>query len=297
MKEKKLKHFIGLLISAVIVAVSTGIAVSSGMFESISEVFSGFRFSWDTLLSLIAMISLVIALQKLIVLILSFCKRGSKRKITLVTIFQSIVSYLAAIVIICWGLTMLGVNVSTIVASVGIVALIIGFGAESLIEDVITGFFMLFENQYNVGDILEVDGFRGTVTSIGVRTTSITDPGGNIKIINNSNMKNILNRSDNASKSVSQIDIPYETDIEAFEAKIPGMMENIYKRHKDMMKSAPVYLGVSELGSSGISLKFYVEVEEQDIYAGQRILNRELLVEFRKAKVEVPFPQLDVHQK
>ena len=67
-------------------------------------------------------------------------------------------------------------------ASVGVVALVVGFGAESLIEDMITGLFMLFENQYNVGDIVEVDGFRGTVTSIGIRTTCITDPGDNVKI-------------------------------------------------------------------------------------------------------------------
>ena len=76
-------------------------------------------------------------------------------------------------------------NVSTILASVGLLALIVGFGAESLITDVITGVFMLFENQYNVGDIIEVSGFRGTVSSIGIRTISITDSSGNIKIINN----------------------------------------------------------------------------------------------------------------
>lgn len=76
-----------------------------------------------------------------------------------------------------------------VVASVGVLALIVGFSAESLIADMVTGLFMLFENQYNVGDIVEVGGFRGTVTCIGLRTTCITDSSDNIKIVNNSDMQ------------------------------------------------------------------------------------------------------------
>lgn len=186
---------------------------------------------------------------------------------------------------------------STIAASVGILTLIVGFGAESLIEDVIIGFFMLFENQYNVGDIVEISGFRGTVSDIGIRTTSITDNGGNVKIINNSNMKDILNRSDHVSRSVADIQIPYETDLEALEAKLPGMMDAIYALHTDQMQSAPRYLGVQKLGESGITLRFVADVDESNIYTVQRILNHDLLIFFRKEKVECPYPQVDIHQK
>ena len=76
------------------------------------------------------------------------------------------------------------------------------------------GMFILIDNQYNIGDIIEVDGFRGTVTEINVRSTVLTDVGGNVKIINNSDMKNVLNRSDNSSKAVSDFPIPYETDLQ-----------------------------------------------------------------------------------
>ena len=84
---------------------------------------------------------------------------------------------------------------------------------------------------------------------------------------------------------------------EAFEKLLPEMLAGIYDAHSDTMKSVPVYLGISELGESGIRLKFCVDVEEKNIYSVQRILNRELLVAFRKAGVEVPYPQLDVHQR
>ena len=151
-------------------------------------------------------------------------------------------------------------DVATIVASVGIVALVVGFGVESLIADVVTGIFMIFENQYNVGDIVEVNGFRGTVKEIGIRTTSIIDSGKNVKIVNNSDMRNILNRSDDASVAASSFDIPYETDLEALEAKLPQLLEEIYHSHKDIMLSPPQYLGIQALGTSGITLKFMVEV-------------------------------------
>ena len=229
----------GLLVAALVVAASAGIGLSTGLFQSVQDMMSGFHFSSRTLISLVAMIALVIGIEKLILLILSFLKKGSGRASTLVTIVQSLVSYACAIVIICWGLSLLGVNVATIVASLGIIALIIGFGAESLIADVVTGFFMLFENQYNVGDILEINGFRGTVTSIGIRTTSITDLGGNVKIINNSNMKDILNRSNYTSRAVSTIDMPYETDLEEFEPLLPDMMQRIYDKHADKLRSVP----------------------------------------------------------
>ena len=211
--------------------------------------------------------------------------------------FASVIRYVAAIVLLCWGLSILGVDLSTIVTSVGILALIIGFGAESLIEDLVTGTFMLLENQYNVGDIVEVGGFRGTVHEIGIRTTSLMDVGGNIKIINNSDMRNILNRSDKASVAGTSIDVPYETDLEDFEPKIPGLMQQIFEKHRDVMLSPPRYLGVQELGASGVTLKFVVEVEEDKIFSAPRILNRELLVGFKKLGVECPFPQVDVHQR
>lgn len=232
-----------------------------------------------------------------VVTLLNLIHPKSHRGQTLVTLIASLCKYVAVIVILCWGLSILGVNVSGILASVGILTLVVGFSAESLIADVITGFFMLFENQYNVGDIVEVGGFRGMVCDIGIRTTSIKDIGGNIKIVNNSDMKNILNRSDLTSMSVCSIDIPYSTDLRDLEKKIPKLMETIYEEHKAEMLSTPQYLGVQTLGSSGITLRFVVEVDEQNIFTGVRTLNHDILLGFRDLGVECPFPQLDVHNR
>ena len=280
-------------IAVLAVLIPTGFITKYFTLETLRNV----NFNGRALFRLLLMIIGVISVETLIVVILGVPNPKSHRIRSVLSITSSLMKYLAVIVILCWGLSIIGVNVSTIVASVGIVALIVGFSAESLIADVVTGAFMIFENQYNVGDIVEIDGFRGTVTSIGIRTTCITDPGDNVKIVNNSAMKNILNRSDKLSRSVSDISIPYETDLEKLEASIPKLMQEIYDAHPQMMKSLPVYLGVQALADSSVVLRFVVNVNEKDIYSGARTLNHDLLLGFRKLGVECPFPQVDVHTK
>jgi small conductance mechanosensitive channel len=292
------KKTIGRIIKLGVCILVLGIAVAVG-FITKSFDFSNVNIKLDfaSILKVIIMAAAIISIEALLSILLTLPKPKNHRIRSVLSITASLLKYVAFIVILCWGLAILGVNVSTIVASVGILALIVGFSAESLIADVVTGAFMIFENQYNVGDIVDVDGFRGTVSDIGIRTTCITDPGGNIKIVNNSSMKNILNRSDNASRSVSDIGIPYETDIEKLELEIPRLMQEIYEKHTDLMKKAPVYLGVAELGESAVVLRFVVEVDEKDIYSGTRVLNHDLWIALRSVGIEVPFPQIDVHSK
>ena len=278
-------------IAILIITVPVGFLTDVFDFEDLKTV--GIEFS--TILKVIVMAAAVIAVVSLITMLLSLPNPKNHRTRSLLSIVSSMLKYIAGIVILCWGLSIIGVNVSTIVASVGIIALIVGFSAESLIADVVTGAFMIFENQYNVGDIVEVDGFRGKVTNIGIRTTSITDTGDNVKVINNSAMRNILNRSDKLSLSVCDISIPYETDIEELEKQIPGLVQLMYENHKDVMQDVPKYLGIQQLADSSIVLRFVVNVNEKDIFSCTRIMNHDLLLGFRKLGIECPFPQVDVH--
>ena len=297
MEKKNPKSVVKLIVYIVALLAIAGISLGTGLFKSVGDMLKGIHINLISIIQVVIMVLLVLALENLILWVINLIKPKNSRAKTLLSIFGSILKYISAIIIICWGLTILGANVGTIVAGVGIIALIIGFGAESLIADMVTGVFMLFENQYNVGDYIEVGGFRGKVTNIGIRTTSLEDAGGNVKIINNSMMTNLLNRSDHSSRAVSTIGIPYETDLEALEARIPDMMKGILERHSDVLLAEPVYLGVDALADSSVNLKFVAEVEDKDIFSAARVLNRELFLEFRKAGVEVPFPQVDVHQK
>ena len=292
-----MKERISALIRLIVTVVVMIIMIPIGSFTDLLSLKELVKIDFD--LSLLwkvgIMIAAVLAVQSLIVLILSLPKFKNHRAGSILSIVSSLVRYISVIIILCWGLSIFGVNISTIIASLGIIALIVGFSAESLIADIVTGAFMIIENQYNVGDIIEVDGFRGTVTGIGIRTTCITDNGGNVKILNNSTLKNIINRSDRFSRSICDIGIPYETDLEALEEKLPELLLKIYEAHTDIMKSTPRYLGVQELADSAVVLRFVADVEDKDIFSGNRVLNRDLLLGFRKLGVEVPFMQVDIH--
>lgn len=222
-------------------------------------------------------------------------EKGLKRSVTILSVLLSFVKYAVVIAAICLLLNFLGVDVASIYASLGIVALIVGFGAESLVADVVTGTFLVFENQYNVGDIVEVNGFRGTVVRIGIRTTCLKDGGDNIKIINNSQMTNILNRSDKLSKAVCDIGIAYETNLRDLESKLPELLETIQKSHTDLIDAAPQYLGVQELSASAIVLRFVVDVKEENVFQATRMLNRELLLAMQDMNVKLPYNQLEVY--
>jgi len=176
------------------------------------------------------------------------------------------------------------------------VALIIGFGAESLIADVITGIFMLFEHEYEVGDIIVVGDFRGTVTQIGIRTTSITDTGGNVQIINNSDIRNLINRSNDNSFAVCDIGIPYRGYLRQAEGILEQVLPQMTKEYPDIFEKEPKYLGVQQLDISNdaVILRVSAEVAEKNIFSAQRKLNRALLLAFEDAGISNPVAELKV---
>ena len=171
-KKKIIKLAISLVALLVLLTLSSITNLSLSFREFIGEV----KLTLGQIFSLAIMVTAVLVAKQIVSLILGVCNFESHRAKTVVTIVQSVLQYVAWLVIICWGLAILGVDIGTIVASVGVLALIVGFGAESLIADIVTGLFMLIENQYNVGDIIEVNSYRGTVKAIGIRTTSVEDP-------------------------------------------------------------------------------------------------------------------------
>lgn len=281
--------------AAVFAVIAVLIFILSG--KNAESLVMNIDLTWANVSRIILITAATLALENLVLYVLGMLHPESHRARTVMTLSANIVRYVAVFVIVIGVLSLLMVDMPTILAGLGIIALIIGFGAESLIADVVTGFFILMDNQYNVGDIIEVGGFRGIVSEMGIRTTSLTDTGGNVKIINNSDMKNILNRSDNSSKAVCDFPVPYETDIAALEKKLPGMLQKIFDNNSPMFRSVPAYLGVQELGSSAVVLRFIGEVGESDIYSGARVLNHDLFILMREAGIECPFTQVDVHNR
>lgn len=290
-KKKTLKKIIFpiLLLAAISIA-----AKFLGLFDGLGNMVT---LSIETVIKVIIALVFIILLHNILIMILNYLQKKSGRTGTFATLGSSLVKYTMTLLGFCWILSIIGVNVSTIFASIGIIALILGFGAESLVADLVTGIFILFENEYNVGDIIEVDGFRGTVKNIGIRTLSLQDTGGNVKTINNSDLKNIINRSNQGSLAISDIDVAYETDLEQLDPILDTIIADIKTKHSDIFIGNIKCLGVETLGASGITLRFIAEVEEKNVFSGRRILNKELKIAFDKHHISIPFPQLDLHTK
>lgn len=293
MKVKK--NFIGLILAIVVLVFSGVIGSLTGVFEGVEDISGMVNFNPETILKVGIVIGFLWALNCLIQLVFSLFKNAKGRTKTLAAVTASLTKYLIVIIGFCWILTIIGVNVSTIFASIGIIALIIGFGAESLVADLVTGIFVLFENQFNVGDIIEVSGFRGIVENVGIRTVTIRDNGGNLMIVKNSELGNVLNRSEKGSVAITEIGVSYSTDLEELEKKMGSMLSAIKTKHSDIFIGEISYLGVENLAESSVVLKFKADVEEKNIFSGRRVLNKELKCAFDRENIVIAFPQLDIH--
>lgn len=265
------------------------------MFGDVSRLISFDTINLAAIVKLIAMVLFIMLVYNAAHWVMTLIKPKTGRGRSLLSMLDSSVHYLLVIIGLIWGLALVGVNVTAIFAGVGVLALVISLGAESLIEDVITGIFLVLDEQFNVGDIIEIDGFRGVVERIGVRSTYIKDNGGNIQILNNSSIRKVLNRSAAASIAVCDVSIAYSAELEKAEKIIEAALPRIEQTRPDIFKSIPKYIGVQELGDSAVVLRVIAEVAEKDVYSAPRVMRRELKLALDAGGIEIPFPQVVVH--
>src|SRR5690625_5855916 len=142
---------------------------------------------------------------------------SSRREQTLSKLLTNILMYLIAFIVIVMILDILGVPISTLLAGAGVAGLAIGFGAQSLVKDVISGFFIIFEDQFSVGDYILINNLEGTVEEIGLRTTKVQSWTGEQHIIPNGDISMVTNYSIHNGISVVEINVTYENDIKQVE--------------------------------------------------------------------------------
>ena len=189
-----------------------------------------------------------------------------RRSEALSQILEKILVYMIYIIGAMVALGCLGVDASAILVSAGVIGIIVGFGAQSLIEDVITGLFIILEGEFEIGDIITIDGFRGEVKSIGLRTVSIIDQGGNIRVINNSEITSLINLSEVTSVAVVNVPVSYEDSLEVAEAAVKEALSELPDEYPNIFKEAPVYRGVDKLLETHFELMVVANVAEEDIY-------------------------------
>ncbi|MBU1093555.1 MAG: mechanosensitive ion channel family protein [Firmicutes bacterium] len=266
---------------------------SIGKFFNLIDFFSN---HYVTILESITIVIFVWIINKILQVFVPLVTKEGQRSETIGKLMSSVIKYLIVVVALFLILSAWGVQTPTLLAGAGILGLAISFGAQSLIEDIFCGLFIIFEKQFSVGDVIQINEMRGTVREIGLRITKIEDKNGDVLIINNSDIRGAINTSSSLSVAICLISISYCEDLEKVEKIITENLSEVAGKIPSI-KDGPFYTGVEELGNSSVVLRILARCHELEKYKVARSLNREFKLLFDKNNIEIPFPQLDIHQK
>ena len=185
-------------------------------------------------------------------------RTSERREATLEKLLDNVLSYVVYFIAFMTTLSTLGINVQPILAGAGILGLAIGFGAQNLVRDIITGFFIIFEDQFSVGDYVRIGQFEGTVEEIGLRTTKVKSSSGERHIIPNGNIPEVTNFSIHNSTAIVDISIAYEEDIVRTEMVLKEFLETLPEKYPEIVNT-PELLGVQNLGPSEVVFRITAE--------------------------------------
>lgn len=239
-------------------------------------------------------IVIVYAVCRVVRIIFSAKMQKSSRAKTIFSLLDGFVKYACALAIIILVLRACGVDTAALVASVGVLTLIVGLGAQPLIADIIAGIFIIFEDEYHAGEIVTINDFRGTVMEIGIRSTRLMDAAGNIKIINNSSIGDVINLSRELSLAVVDCDFPYDVPVEVVENILNDNFEKIAK-NIPAIKEGPYYKGVCMYKDSNVTIKIVAKCLEDDRFQVERDLNREYRRLLKENDIDISYPQVVVN--
>jgi small conductance mechanosensitive channel len=266
--------------------------------ESIGKFFDIIDFFETKLPAIVETLAIIVflwLLGKAIAFILKLISVEGKKSKTIANIISSTIKYGLLLIGAFLVLSAWGVETPTLLASLGILGLAISFGAQNLIEDILAGLFIIFEDQFEINDIIQIDGFRGKVTEIGLRTTKFEDVNGDIKIINNSDIRGAINTTNKLSPAICDISVSYGANLKAVEDVIKANLDRIKKNIPHIIEG-PFYFGVESLAESSVVLRIYSKCDEENKYSVRRQLNREMKLIFDENNIEIPFNQIVVHQ-
>lgn len=221
----------------------------------------------------------------------SFCGTLGARVETTGNLVVSVLKYGGVLGGLFYCLYLFGFNTTSLLTSAGILSIVIGLGAQSLISDIIAGIFIVFEGSFRVGDIVTIGDFRGQVLEIGLRTTKIEDISKNIKIFNNSAISGVLNMTKETSFAAINVGVEYGESLEKIEKILKNAFPTI-RRKLSTITDGPFYKGVEELGDNAVILKITAQCDEKDRIQLSRDLNREIFLLFGKNNINIPFPQV-----
>ena len=250
-------------------------------------IFIGF-FGWKTLSTIIK--------KKLDSLDDSKDEAQTQRVNTLFRILKNFVSIAILIVVIMLVLSELGIQIGPLIAAAGVVGLAVGFGAQTLVKDIITGLFNILEGQITIGDIVEVAGHSGRVEAITIRTVRLRDINGHLHVVPFSEVTTVKNITQDQDYHSFEIGVSYNEDVD-------HVIETIEKVGKDLQKDKDFtskingeieVFGLDKFEDSALIIKGRIPTVHKQQWAVRREFNRRIKLAFDKSGIEIPFPQTTI---
>ena len=244
-------------------------------------------FAVTSILILLLHVIAVLILVKLVIRIISTLT-GTRGE-TICRLLLNLTNYIAAIVFLFFALQYIGIDVTTLLASLGLLTFAISLGAKDLLTDILAGISIIFEGNFQVGDIIEINGYWGRVLEVGVRTTKLEGLGGNIKIIGNRDINNVMNKTRKNSWYAAEFNIPFE-QIKATEEMLLKGLPEIGKKTPEIV-SGPYYKGIesfaSSAGKSVVKIQIIAECSEHDYRYVKHELNHALAMLFDENNIPI----------
>ncbi|HEX7276416.1 MAG TPA: mechanosensitive ion channel family protein [Acidimicrobiales bacterium] len=222
--------------------------------------------------------------------------RGARRADTIAALLRSITGFAIWTIAAFMILGELGVNLGPLIAGAGIVGIAIGFGAQNLVRDFVSGIFMLVEDQYGVGDVIDVGPAVGTVEAVSLRTTRLRDVNGTVWHLPNGHIERVGNKSQQWSRALLDVEVSYQTDLTQATDVIKHTADTLCAEEEfaGLVLAEPEVWGVEDLGADSVKIRLVLKTEPNQQFKVARELRARIKQAFDRAGIEIPFPQRSV---
>lgn len=219
--------------------------------------------------------------------------RRVQRAKTMGSLLKSIITGLVLAIVGTMVLSEIGVNIAPIIASAGIVGLAVGFGAQSLVTDFLSGVFMIFEDQYGVGDEIDLGEAIGTVEAVSLRVTRLRDINGTVWYVRNGEIARVGNMSQNWARTVLDVSVSYDSDLVKVSRVLQDVAHDLWddEDFKGKVLEEPSVWGVQDLGADGIAVRVALKTAPGLQWGVAREMRQRIKARFDIEGIEIPFPQ------
>lgn len=219
--------------------------------------------------------------------------RSAARAETIGTVLRSMASMVIYSIAALTALAEVNINLGPLIAGAGIVGVALGFGAQSLVKDFLSGMFMLLEDQYGVGDVVDVGEATGTIEVVNLRTTRLRDVNGTVWHVPNGEIRRVGNMSQQWARALLDVQVAYDTDLDRAMRVVKEVADELWR--EDVWKvdvlDEPEVWGVQALQADGITIRLVLKTQPGRQWAVNRELNRRMKARFDVEGIEIPFPQ------